>query len=154
MITRKKRLCSVFSMLSLDSIMTPAQTIYVHVEQEGIPLEQLGTAEFDASIDSQPCVEFVDGKAVMTIDGTTYNVSGVLCVATADRTKRVFFPAAGNVQNIQRSSKSKLCTYWSSSLYPKTKQHAYCQYVNNTKVLTQYSGLNRAYGLVVRPVSN
>ena len=75
MITRKKRLCSVFSMLSLDSIMTPAQTIYVHVEQEGIPLEQLGTAEFDASIDSQPCVEFVDGKAVMTIDGTTYNVA-------------------------------------------------------------------------------
>lgn len=67
--TRKKRLCSVLSMLSLASIMTPAQTIYVHVEQEGKPLEQLGTAEFDASTDSQPCVEFVDGKAVMTING-------------------------------------------------------------------------------------
>lgn len=67
--TRKKRLCSVLSMLSLASITTPAQTIYVHVEQEGMPLEQLGTAEFDASIDSQPCVEFVDGKAVMTING-------------------------------------------------------------------------------------
>ena len=56
-------------MLSLASITTPAQTIYVHVEQEGIPLEQLGTAEFDVSTDSQPCVEFVDGKAVMTING-------------------------------------------------------------------------------------
>lgn len=67
--TRKKRLCSVLSMLSLACITTPAQTIYVHVEQEGKPLEQLGTAEFDVSTDSQPCVEFVDGKAVMTING-------------------------------------------------------------------------------------
>lgn len=67
--TRKKRLCSVLSMLSLASITTPAQTIYVHVEQEGIPLEQLGTAEFDVNADSHPSVEFVDGKAVMTING-------------------------------------------------------------------------------------
>lgn len=62
-------MCSVLSMLSLASITIPAQTIYVHVEQEGKPLEQLGTAKFDVSTDSQPCVEFVDGKAVMTING-------------------------------------------------------------------------------------
>lgn len=92
--------------------------------------------------------------APKTIDGTTYNVNGVLCVATADRTKRVFFPAAGNVQNIQRGSKNTLCTYWSSSLYTQTKQHAYCLYVNTKEVKTKYSGLNRAYGLVVRPVSD
>ena len=67
--TRKKRWCSVLSMLSLVCITIPAQTIYVHVEQEGKPLEQLGTAKFDVSTDSQPCVEFVDGKAVMTING-------------------------------------------------------------------------------------
>ena len=141
-------------MLSLASIMTPAQTIYVHVEQEGKLLEQLGTAEFDISTDSQPCVEFVDGKAVMTINGTTYNVNGVLCVATADRTKRVFFPAAGNVQNVERKSKGTLCTYWSSSLYTANKSHAYCLYVNNTNVETKYSGAPRAYGLVIRPVSD
>ena len=93
-------------------------------------------------------------EAPKTIDGTTYNVNGILCVATADRTKRVFFPAAGNVQNVQRTSKGTLCSYWSSSLYTKTQQHAYCLYVDNTKVLTQYSGLNRAYGLVIRPVSD
>lgn len=93
-------------------------------------------------------------EAPKTIDGTTYNVSGVLCVASADRTKRVFFPAAGNVQNLARSSKSTLCTYWSSSLYTTATKHAYCLYVNNTKVETKYSGLNRAYGLVVRPVSD
>lgn len=56
-------------MLSLASITTPAQTIYVHVEQEGKPLVQLGTAEFEVSADSHPSVEFVDGKAVMTING-------------------------------------------------------------------------------------
>lgn len=92
--------------------------------------------------------------APKTIDGTKYNVSGVLCVASADRTKRVFFPAAGNVQNDKRGSTGTLCTYWSSSLYTTATKHAYCLYVNNTKVLTQYSGLNRAYGLVVRPVSD
>lgn len=92
--------------------------------------------------------------APKTIDGTTYNVSGVLCVASADRTKRVFFPAAGNVQNDKRGSTGTLCTYWSSSLYTTATKHAFCLYVNNTKVLTQYSGLNRAYGLVVRPVSD
>lgn len=92
--------------------------------------------------------------APKTIDGTTYNVNGVLCVASADRTKRVFFPAAGNVQNDKRGSTGTLCTYWSSSLYTTATKHAYCLYVNNTKVLTQYSGLNRAYGLVVRPVSD
>lgn len=92
--------------------------------------------------------------APKTIDGTTYNVSGVLCVASADRTKRVFFPAAGNVQHIQRKSKGTLCTYWSSSLYTTNPQHAYCLYVNKTEVKTNYSGLPRAYGFVVRPVSD
>ena len=62
--------------------------------------------------------------------------------------------AAGNVQNDKRSSKSTLCTYWSSSLYTIAPKHAYCLYVNDTKVETRHSGLNRAYGLVIRPVSD
>ena len=92
--------------------------------------------------------------APKTIDGTTYNVNGVLCVASADRTKRVFFPAAGNVRNIQRESKGTLCAYWASSLYTANTQHAYCLKVNKTNVETKYSGAIRAYGLVVRPVSD
>ena len=62
--------------------------------------------------------------------------------------------AAGNVQNDKRTSKSTLCSYWSSSLYTTAPKHAYCLYVDKTKVLTQYSGLNRAYGLVIRPVAD
>ena len=93
-------------------------------------------------------------EAGTSIDDTSYNVSGVLCVATADRTKRVFFPAAGDVRNVQRESKGTLCAYWSSSHYTKDPKHAYCLYVNNKEVKTQYSGLNRPCGLVIRPVSD
>ena len=64
-----KRAFFVFSMLSLSGATTLAQDIYVHVEQEGKRLEQLGTAKFEVNADSHPCVEFVDGKAVMTING-------------------------------------------------------------------------------------
>lgn len=64
-----KRAFFVFSMLSLSGATTLAQDIYVHVEQEGKRLEQLGTAKFEVNADSHPCVEFVNGKAVMTIKG-------------------------------------------------------------------------------------
>ena len=64
-----KRSLLVFSMLSLAAINATAQNIFVHVEQEGEPLDQLGTAEFDVNADSHPSVEFVNGKAVMTING-------------------------------------------------------------------------------------
>lgn len=48
-----------------------AQSIYTHVQQDGVRLSQLGTAAFDVSRDSHPTVEFIDGKAVMTIAGNT-----------------------------------------------------------------------------------
>lgn len=64
-----KRLYFIFSLLSLTAVNATAQNIFVHVEQEGKPLDQLGTAEFDVNADSHPCVEFVNGKAVMTING-------------------------------------------------------------------------------------
>lgn len=100
--TRKKRLCSVLSMLSLACITTPAQTIYVHVEQEGKPLEQLGTAEFDVSTDSQPCVEFVDGKTVMTINGN--RVASL--PMSSDGTLVIEHQTSETVTNINKVTKS------------------------------------------------
>lgn len=91
-------------------------------------------------------------EAGKTIDGSKYGVSGILCVATADRTQRVFFPAAGNVQSVSRTSEGTLCSYWSSSLNTQDKQYAYCLYVDNTKVQTNI--LKRLFGLVIRPVSD
>lgn len=56
-----------FSMLSVMGGIAHAQSIYTYVQQNGAKLEQLGTASFEVNAGSNPTVEFVDGKAVMTI---------------------------------------------------------------------------------------
>lgn len=56
-----------FSMLSVMGGIAHAQSIYTYVQQNGEKLGQLGTASFEVNADSNPTVEFVDGKAVMTI---------------------------------------------------------------------------------------
>lgn len=64
-----KGLILVFSLLSLVGGKMHAQKAYTYVRQDGKDLTQLGTAAFDVS--ANPQVQFVDGKAVMTIDGTS-----------------------------------------------------------------------------------
>lgn len=54
-------------MLSVMGGIAHAQSIYTYVQQNGEKLGQLGTASFEVNADSNPTVEFVDGKAVMTI---------------------------------------------------------------------------------------
>lgn len=56
-----------FSMLSVMGGIAHAQSIYTYVQQNDAKLEQLGTASFEVNAGSNPTVEFVDGKAVMTI---------------------------------------------------------------------------------------
>lgn len=56
-----------FSMLSVMGGIAHAQSIYTYVQQNGAKLGQLGTASFEVNAGSNPTVEFVDGKAVMTI---------------------------------------------------------------------------------------
>lgn len=56
-------------MLSVTGGIAHAQSIYTYVQQDGVKLEQLGTASFEVNAGSNPTVEFVDGKAVMTIGG-------------------------------------------------------------------------------------
>lgn len=64
-----RRLLFIFSLLSLLGGRAHAQHLYASVRQNGAELESLGTAAFSLDADSQPTVEFVDGKAVMTIGG-------------------------------------------------------------------------------------
>lgn len=64
-----RRLLIIFSLLSLLGGRAHAQHLYASVRQNGAELESLGTAAFSVDADSEPMVEFVDGKAVMTIDG-------------------------------------------------------------------------------------
>lgn len=64
-----RRLLFIFSLLSLLGGRAHAQHLYASVRQNGAELESLGTADFSVGADSPATVEFVDGKAVMTIDG-------------------------------------------------------------------------------------
>lgn len=64
-----RRLLFIFSLLSLLGGRAHAQHLYASVWQNGAELESLGTADFSVDADSEPMVEFVDGKAVMTIGG-------------------------------------------------------------------------------------
>ncbi len=88
------------------------------------------------------------------IDGFPYILAGVLFVATEDTHQRVFFPAAGNIQNIYRQSAGTLCSYWTSTRYEKDDlTKAYTFYINENG-LTRNSILSRCSGFTVRPVSN
>lgn len=62
-----RRLLIIFSLLSLLGGRAHAQHLYASVRQDGAELESLGTAAFSVGADSPATVEFVDGKAVMTI---------------------------------------------------------------------------------------
>lgn len=64
-----RRLLFIFSLLSLLGGRAHAQHLYASVWQNGAELESLGTAAFSVGADSPATVEFVDGKAVMTIGG-------------------------------------------------------------------------------------
>lgn len=62
-----RRLLIIFSLLSLLGGRAHAQHLYASIWQDGAELESLGTADFNVDADSPATVEFVDGKAVMTI---------------------------------------------------------------------------------------
>lgn len=62
-----RRLLIIFSLLSLLGGRAHAQHLYASVRQNGAELKTLGTAAFSVDADSPATVEFVDGKAVMTI---------------------------------------------------------------------------------------
>lgn len=66
----KKRKLLLSSILMLMSVgIAQGQTVYTYVQQNGTPIAKDGLAGFDLS--SSPSVEFVDGKAVMTIGNNT-----------------------------------------------------------------------------------
>lgn len=64
-----RRLLFIFSLLSLLGGRAHAQHLYASVRQNGVELKTLGTAAFNVDAGFPATVEFVDGKAVMTIGG-------------------------------------------------------------------------------------
>lgn len=92
-----------------------------------------------------------------TLEGVQYNVAGVLFVATGDITKRVFFPAAGNIQGKARYSADSHVIYWTSEL--NTDVNTDASYANTLSVASdhinaRHDKLYRYCGLSVRPVSD
>lgn len=88
-----------------------------------------------------------------TVDGYPYNVAGVLFVVMEDPTQRIFFPAAGNIQNIKRDGTGTLCSYWSANAHAEALQYAYPLYIGNAGINVNQK-LPRCYGFSIRPVSN
>lgn len=88
-----------------------------------------------------------------TVNGYPYNVAGVLFVVIADPNQRIFFPAAGNIQMVNRDGTSTLCTYWSANAYADDHQKAYPLYIGKDGI-TVNKRLPRCYGFSIRPVSD
>lgn len=92
-----------------------------------------------------------------TLDRVQYNVAGVLFVVKGDISKRVFFPAAGNVQQKKRYSADSHVIYWTSELNTDVTTDA--RYANTLSVASdhinaRHDKLYRYCGLSVRPVSD
>ena len=92
-----------------------------------------------------------------TLEGVQYNVAGVLFVATGDISKRVFFPAAGNIQQKSHHSADSHVIYWTSEL--NTDVTTAASYANTFSVASdqinvRHVRLLRYCGLSVRPVSD
>ncbi len=92
-------------------------------------------------------------EAGTTVDGVTYNVPGILFVARIDTSKRLFFPAAGNLQTDKRDGQGSLCTYWSSSKF-SVSSSAYCAYYSLVKNTMGMKDNVRCFAFSIRPVSD
>ena len=92
-------------------------------------------------------------KAGTTVDGVTYNVPGILFVDQIDPSKRLFFPAAGNLQTDKRDGQGSLCTYWSSSKF-SVSSSAYCAYYSLVKNTMGMKDNVRCFAFSIRPVSD
>lgn len=88
-----------------------------------------------------------------TVDGYPYNVAGVLFVVMEDPTQRIFFPAAGNIQNIKRDGTGTLCSYWSANAHAEALQYADPLYIGKDGINVNQK-LPRCYGFSIRPVSD
>ena len=88
-----------------------------------------------------------------TVDGYPYNVAGVLFVMMEDTHQRLFFPAAGNIQNVRRDGTNTLCTYWSANVHADNLQWGYPLYIGKDGISVNQK-LPRCYGFSIRPVSD
>ena len=92
-------------------------------------------------------------SSTQTIESAYTGVAGLLFVSASDISKRVFFPASGNVLDTSLYRGGTYGGYWSSSLYTSNTNYAYNLWFYSSDVLP--SNFNIRYvGFTVRPVSD
>lgn len=91
------------------------------------------------------------GAAVDTEWTQVNTVYGILCTDKKDRSKTLFFPAAGLCYNGSVRSVGYNGNYWSSSLNASSRQSAYYLYFRSG-LASWDSNYVRYYGCAVRPV--
>ena len=89
-----------------------------------------------------------------TVEGYLYKVAGVLFVNRDDTKQRLFFPAAGNIKEINRQSVNTLCSYWSATAKNDNLQYAWPLYLSKDNGIKRNNPMYRFIGLSIRPVSN
>ena len=91
------------------------------------------------------------GAVVNTAWTQVNNVYGILCTDKKDRSKTLFFPAAGRCYNGSVRSVGDYGRYWSSSLDTNNRQDAY--YLSFGSLSASWDiYYDRYYGYAVRPV--
>lgn len=93
-----------------------------------------------------------------TVDKTAYNVEGVLFVDKDDTSKRLFFPAAGRINNkdrIDNWKNSKSTTNYSAFIWTSSisasSQYGYSFHIDSNYIYTKDEA-TRYFGFSVRPV--
>lgn len=103
-------------------------------------------------------VEFAAlGASVNTAWTTNYQgsgVSGFVLTDKADNTKVLFFPTCGYASNGDVFSKNFGCYYYSSSLYGSYTIYAYYIELSGNIKSWERLGLDRNYGMAIRPVAD
>ncbi len=97
------------------------------------------------------------------VDGTTYNVAGTLFVATSDISKRVFFPAASRIEQVNFDTATPTRSYyWTSTLNSSKTTTDFAYHMSTQPKESSSNGYygpamittfgHRCYGEPIRPV--
>ena len=92
-------------------------------------------------------------NSTQTVEPAYTGVAGLLFVSASDISKRIFFPASGDVSGTSLRSGGTAADYWSSSLYTSNTDRAYSLYFRSSNVNPSDSSY-RYLGKTVRPVSD
>lgn len=122
------------------------------------PLDDAATAAWGGKWRMPTTAEFQAlGAAVNTAFTTNYQgsgVSGYVLTDKVDNTKVLFLPACGYAYYNSAYNNLPSCYYYSSSVYDSSVNYAWFIELSNNIKSWQRLGLDRDYGMSIRPVAD